>query len=126
MPATKNIETAEIRYQSGEVQFRYGRYLAADGQRWIRHGPFREFYANGQVASEGEYADGLEQGLWRDYHENGQVAAEGHFVDGPRTASGSSGPPRARPRRPSYIGMGSRWNRDVPVLAACGLAVWHC
>jgi antitoxin component YwqK of YwqJK toxin-antitoxin module len=82
MPATKNLETTEIRYQSGEVQFRYGRYLSADGQRWIRHGPFREFYANGQVASEGAYEDGLETGLWRDYHENGQVAAEGYFVDG--------------------------------------------
>jgi antitoxin component YwqK of YwqJK toxin-antitoxin module len=82
MPATRTIETTEIKYQSGEVQFRFGQYLAADGRRWVRHGPFREFYPNGQVATEGEYEDGLQQGLWRDYHENGQVAAEGYFVDG--------------------------------------------
>jgi antitoxin component YwqK of YwqJK toxin-antitoxin module len=82
MPETKTTQTVEIRYQSGEVQFRYDQYRAADGQRWIRHGPFREFYANGQVATEGEFEDGLQQGLWRDYHENGQVAAEGYFVDG--------------------------------------------
>ncbi len=82
MPAIKNIEITEVPYKSGAVQFRYGRYLSEDGQRWIRHGKFCEFYANGQVASEGEYEDGLEQGLWRDYHENGQVAAEGYFVDG--------------------------------------------
>ena len=82
MSAPRPIEIAEIKYRSGKVQFRYGHYLSDDGKRWIRHGPFREFHENEQLASEGEYDNGLATGLWRDYHENGQVAAEGYYVDG--------------------------------------------
>jgi antitoxin component YwqK of YwqJK toxin-antitoxin module len=80
--AEKRVVTAEIRYASGAVQFRYDHYLSADGQRWVRHGPFQEFYEDGTLACEGQYEDGLEQGRWRDYHENGQLAADGYFVDG--------------------------------------------
>src|SRR5947209_710870 len=80
--ARAQVVTAEIAYPGGAVQFRFGRYLSGDGSRWVRHGPFHEFYQSGQVHTEGNYEHGLEQGLWREYHENGQVAAEGHFVDG--------------------------------------------
>ena len=77
-----DLNIAEIPYESGEVRFRYARYLAADGTRWIRHGLFRAYHRNGTLASEGNYVDGAEEGLWRDYHENGQLAAEGHYKKG--------------------------------------------
>lgn len=35
-----DLEVAEIRYENGHVKYRYSRYLASDGSRWIRHGPF--------------------------------------------------------------------------------------
>lgn len=72
----------EIPYESGEMRFRYSRYLSEDGSRWIRHGLFRAYYKNGALASEGNYVDGAEQGAWRDYHENGELAAEGMYDRG--------------------------------------------
>ena len=82
MSEPKQVVIVEIPYASGVVHLRYGRYLSADGRRWVRHGPYQEFYEDGTVASAGQYEDGLAQGHWRDYHENGQLAADGYFVDG--------------------------------------------
>ena len=76
------LRIAEIPYDTGEIHFRYSRYLAPDGQKWIRHGLYVEYYPGGQIASQGEFEHGRETGLWRDYHENGQRAAEGHYRAG--------------------------------------------
>ena len=80
MQADLNI--AEILYASGSVQFRYARYLADDGSKWIRHGLFEAYHEDGGLASSGNYTHDLEHGLWRDFHENGQLAAEGHYENG--------------------------------------------
>lgn len=77
-----DLNIAEILYDSGEVNYRYSRYMSNDGTRWIRHGLFCAYYKNGNLASEGQYMDGTENGLWRDFHENGQVAAEGFYQNG--------------------------------------------
>ena len=82
-----DLQIAEIPYESGAVQFRYARYLAADGSRWIRHGRFVAYYEDGTIKSEGEYAHGQEQGLWRDYHANGKLAAEGNYECGTETGT---------------------------------------
>lgn len=82
MTPRDTLSIAEIPYDSGELRFRYSRYLSEDGTRWIRAGLFQSFHRNGQLASEGEYQDGLETGAWRDYHENGQLAAEGEYREG--------------------------------------------
>ncbi|NVZ52536.1 hypothetical protein HX792_19485 [Pseudomonas sp. B6002] len=77
-----DLDIAEIPYESGVIHFRYSRYLANDGSRWVRHGLFRAFHENGSLASEGTYVDGVEQGNWIDYHENGAVAAKGAYDKG--------------------------------------------
>lgn len=77
-----DLNIAEIPYETGEIHFRYARYLSDDGSRWIRHGLFRAYHLNGNLASEGNYIDGAEHGQWRDYHENGQLAAEGLYENG--------------------------------------------
>jgi len=77
-----DLDIAEIPFESGGIKFRFGRYLAEDGSRWIRHGLFRAFHENGNLASEGSYLHGKEHGPWRDYHENGQLAAEGEYAEG--------------------------------------------
>lgn len=79
---TADLHIAEIPYDTGELHFRYARYLSDDGRKWIRHGLFHAYHRNGNLASEGHYENGLEQGLWRDYHENGKPAAEGHYDKG--------------------------------------------
>jgi len=73
------LNIAEIPYESGNIRFRYSRYLSSDGTRWIRHGLFCAYHENGQLASEGNYVDGKEHGVWKDFHENGKPAAEGQY-----------------------------------------------
>jgi antitoxin component YwqK of YwqJK toxin-antitoxin module len=94
-----DLELAEVLYPSGVVQFRYARYLAADGSRWIRHGNFRTYYPDGTLASEGAYEHGQESGLWRDYHPNGQLAAEGHFEGGAEVGTWSYWSAEGEPQR---------------------------
>ncbi len=77
-----HLEIAEIPYESGGLRFRYARYLAEDGSKWIRHGLFEAYHENGTLASTGTYSHGNEQGLWRDFHDNAQLAAEGHYEGG--------------------------------------------
>jgi antitoxin component YwqK of YwqJK toxin-antitoxin module len=81
MPDRDDVRTelAEVRHSDGKVKYRYTRYIAADGKRWIRHGEFRAYYPSGAVASEGNYAHGHEEGAWKDFHENGSVAAQGTY-----------------------------------------------
>lgn len=82
MAGTDTLHIAEIPYDSGELQFRYARYLSDDGSRWIRHGLFCAYWQDGTPRSEGHYEHGLETGMWSDYHENGQLAAHGEYVGG--------------------------------------------
>lgn len=77
-----DLNIAEILYESGEVHYRYTRYMSDDGSRWLRHGLFRAYHPDGTLASEGHYVDGLEDGPWRDFHANGNVAAEGFYEQG--------------------------------------------
>ena len=79
---TNNLYIAEILYETGEVHYRYSRYLSEDGTRWIRDGLFQAYSQNGNLASEGSYTDRLENGLWCDYHDNGVMAARGYYQNG--------------------------------------------
>lgn len=87
METEKVLYIAEIMYETGELRFRYSRKMSPDGTRWIRDGRFEEFYKNGNLASEGNYDDGLEEGYWKDYHENGKLAAEGYYSKGKETGT---------------------------------------
>lgn len=78
----ENLHLAEIPYDTGEVRYRYARYLSPSGDRWIRHGLFRAYYKCGALASEGHYENGYEEDVWRNYHENGALAAEGEYRHG--------------------------------------------
>ena len=77
-----DLELAEICYESGALRYRYARYLAQDGNRWIRHGLFVAYHENGAIASEGTYEHGVEHGPWKDFHPNGQLAAHGDYDRG--------------------------------------------
>lgn len=82
MDKEMNLYITEISYEDGKIHFRYTRYLNQDATQWIRHGLFQAYYPNGQLASEGNYKNGKEDGLWIDYHQNGQVAAKGFYCNG--------------------------------------------
>ncbi len=82
MSSAADLNLAEIPYESGVLRFRYTRFMAPDGTRWIRHGLFVAYRENGVVSSEGSYNEGKEHGLWCDFHENGQQASEGSYHQG--------------------------------------------
>jgi len=77
-----DLEIAEIYHTNGGIKYRYSRYLAADGSRWIRHGLFVAYGETGTVISEGNYDHGVEDGPWKDYHPNGTIAASGDYEQG--------------------------------------------
>ncbi|WP_312427461.1 hypothetical protein [Achromobacter sp.] len=77
-----DLNIAEIFYESGEIQYRYTRYLSEDSSCWVRHGLFKAYHPNGNVASPGHYQDGAEHGAWRDLHANVGKAAQGNYDQG--------------------------------------------
>ena len=85
MESNRVLHIAEIPHENGQVRFRYERYLSPDRKKWIRHGLFKAYHVNGQLASEGVYEHGVEVGIWRDFHDNGQLAAEGEYKQGKRS-----------------------------------------
>jgi antitoxin component YwqK of YwqJK toxin-antitoxin module len=107
------LHIAEIPYESGEIRFRYARRVSDDGTKWIRHGRFVEYSKTGQVLSEGEYVDGLEQGLWRDFFPNGQLAAEGHYVNGQESGIWRFWNEDGSPERAVEYGNGNPLGEDV-------------
>ncbi|TWT88509.1 MORN repeat variant [Pseudobythopirellula maris] len=46
------------------------------------HGPYKEYYSNGQVFTEGEYDEGDPIGEWTYYHPNGVMAKKITYRDG--------------------------------------------
>lgn len=52
----------------------------------IRHGPFIEWYLNGQKSNEGTYDHGKQQGLWTYWDPSGKKVAEREFRDGQMVA----------------------------------------
>jgi antitoxin component YwqK of YwqJK toxin-antitoxin module len=76
------LQIAEILYESGAVKHRYSRYRSEDGSRWVRHGLFESYSAEGVLTSQVQYSDGVEEGPSRDFHPNGEVAAEGEYRAG--------------------------------------------
>ncbi|MEL6898987.1 MAG: hypothetical protein AAFP90_23035, partial [Planctomycetota bacterium] len=50
----------------------------------VRHGPMKQWHRNGQIAFEGNYANGQPVGTFVWYHENGQPQIRGSYADGKR------------------------------------------
>jgi antitoxin component YwqK of YwqJK toxin-antitoxin module len=51
----------------------------ADG---VKHGPWREWAANGIPKSAGDYVDGKMEGKWQTFHEDGSLKSEGLYKGG--------------------------------------------
>lgn len=45
----------------------------------VKDGPWKEFYSDGQLRSEGSYRNGKKIGKWRFYHPNSNLEQEGNF-----------------------------------------------
>jgi antitoxin component YwqK of YwqJK toxin-antitoxin module len=72
--STNGEVTAAYTYQKGIV--------IAEGivdDEGVRDGPWKEFYADGQLRAEGLYRNGNRIGKWRFYHPNGNLEQEGSY-----------------------------------------------
>ena len=65
-----------------------GRSRRRDSVQWcargdgVKHGPWREWYANGNPKSAGNYVDGKMEGKWQTFYEDGSVKTEGVYKGG--------------------------------------------
>lgn len=50
-------------------------------QEGKREGPWKEYWPNGNVRSEGHYVDGKKDGVWVFYREEGEKEQEGRYLD---------------------------------------------
>lgn len=53
--------------------------LAVVNDKNEKHGPYRKYHANGQIAEDGQYSYNREDGLWSYYDEEGHLTAEGSY-----------------------------------------------
>lgn len=49
------------------------------------HGPYRAWWPNGKLGTEGEYDHGKATGKWRGWYESGQLQGEEWFENGKKT-----------------------------------------
>jgi antitoxin component YwqK of YwqJK toxin-antitoxin module len=71
----------EEKYPDGAVRVQREVVLMSDDQV-INHGKYTEFYANGKKFSEGNYVNGVHDGVWSFWHENGELAKTVTFKNG--------------------------------------------
>lgn len=77
-----DLKIFEVFYKDGRTKYRYQRYYSPADSKWIRHGYFKAYHPNGNIASEGNYSEDKECGTWSDFHENGILAAQGLYDKG--------------------------------------------
>jgi antitoxin component YwqK of YwqJK toxin-antitoxin module len=61
----KSLKLLEIMYQHG-----------------VPHGPYRDYWSNGELASEGSFKEGKRQGMWSFYRADGTLQEEILFEEG--------------------------------------------
>jgi len=44
--------------------------------------PIKHYYDNGNLSVEGNYSNGLRDGLWKFYNENGSIFSEYYYIKG--------------------------------------------
>lgn len=71
--------------ESGQVTAAFtftGGVITAEGiidDEGVKDGPWKEYYTNGTLKSEGVYRNGKRTGKWRFYHTNGALEQEGNY-----------------------------------------------
>jgi len=72
--------------KGGKVTKDYGVFCAKtgaqSGREAVLHGPYVDFWANGQKQSEGQYRDGFRTGRWTFWDANGVKTGETEFAGG--------------------------------------------
>ena len=81
---------AREEYRKGELDGEVVRYYAETGQKLEvihytmgnRNGPYKKYFPNGQLMTEGNYKDDLLDDLFITYYPGGEVQARGYYREG--------------------------------------------
>lgn len=68
----------------------YVSLAAGDDKVWAKDGRHLEFYDNGALKKDENYAKGLKDGTQQEWHDNGRLKAEQHYKDGKLTGTSST------------------------------------
>ncbi|MCM2324050.1 MAG: hypothetical protein NDJ90_12390 [Oligoflexia bacterium] len=60
--------------------------------RYVNHGVYREWHANGKLALEGEYRDGVKSGKWFEWDEQGKLLSERWYEAGKEVPTRAGAP----------------------------------
>jgi antitoxin component YwqK of YwqJK toxin-antitoxin module len=84
-----NFHDGKIHDEDKEKEDEFTKYMLYEVTSQIENkdenkktGPEKIYHENGQLKEEGEYRDGVEEGLWKTYHENGQLLQYGEYKNG--------------------------------------------
>lgn len=80
----------ENRNEDGNLYITGARKCKEDVTGWVKHGYFKSFHPNGNLADEGLFLDNVKHGLWRYHSENGdatyqEIYEHGEFVREPKS-----------------------------------------
>lgn len=67
-----------VKFSNGAPQKRYRIRLMSD-KSIVRHGPYIEYYPNGNQFKRGHYTNGLQDGQWVYWYANGKIAKHGKY-----------------------------------------------
>lgn len=83
-PPPKEVESREVKkkYDDSEAIRFERRVIRFSDDTYASNGPYKEYYKEGQLFSEGEYKLGEQIGDWTFYHPNGQLAKKISYTDG--------------------------------------------
>ena len=73
-------EVREEKYRNGQNKTK-GAMRRDDSDNYVRVGPWKDWYRNGNVKESGSYVAGKKVGRWEKWHSNGQKESERHFKD---------------------------------------------
>lgn len=76
--AEPRTEVRETFFPNGSTRRQWIVKILPDGTE-VEHGEALLWYDNGQVKLQGEYVDGVREGLWRSWHANGKNRGEGRL-----------------------------------------------
>jgi len=80
-PKPIGTDTKTLRYPNNKVKVRWQVKQFSDDSE-VNHGPYVEYWSNGQIFKEGQFRDGVQDGQWKYWHENGKIHRTVTYNDG--------------------------------------------
>jgi len=80
-PKVVGTQPRSTKYRDDKIKARWQIKQFSDDSE-LNHGPYAEFWQNGQMFKEGVFEDGVPVGVWKYWHDNGQLSRELNYKKG--------------------------------------------